>query len=145
MNWNSDSVSPLPHAVTMMLSCTSIKQPKYEWNPYIYIYLYLLPKSRMREKKKVISSAGSTSDCYMLQQFAFSYLAEWELQYQWFHKQALAYLETDPQKTVEDVECILKVHLIIYPGAAQSFLCFRRAEGTLSASFHTLEFTSILQ
>lgn len=71
MNWNSDSVSPLPHAVTMMLSCTSIKQPKYEWNPYIYIYLYLLPKSRMREKK-VISSAGSTSDCYMLQQFAFS-------------------------------------------------------------------------
>lgn len=111
----------------------------------IFIFIFIFCLSPEWEKKKVISSAGSTSDCYMLQQFAFSYLAEWELQYQWFHKQALAYLETDPQKTVEDVECILKVHLIIYPGAAQSFLCFRRTEGTLSASFHTLEFASILQ
>lgn len=50
-----------------------------------------------------------------------------------------------PQKTVEDVECILKAHLIIYPGAAQFFLCFRRTEGTMSASFHTLKFTSTLQ
>lgn len=66
MNWNSDSVSPLPHAVTMMLSCTSIKQPKYEWNPYIYIYLYLLPKSRMREKKKSfpLRAAPLTAICF---------------------------------------------------------------------------------
>lgn len=42
--------------------------------------------------------------------------------------QALGHLETDPPKTVEDVECILKVHLIIYPGASQFFLCFKRTE-----------------
>lgn len=65
MNRNSDSVSLLPHAVTMTLSCTSIKQPKYEWNPYIYIYLYLLPKSRMREKKSFpLRAAPLTAICF---------------------------------------------------------------------------------
>lgn len=67
MNRNSDSVSPLPHAVIMTLSCTSIKQPKYERNPYIYIYLYLLPKSRMREKKKKafpLRAAPLTAICF---------------------------------------------------------------------------------
>lgn len=51
MNGNPDSVSPPTGAATIMLSCTSTAQPKYEWNSDIYVYLYLLPNSRMRVKK----------------------------------------------------------------------------------------------
>lgn len=144
MNRNSDSVSPLPHAVTMTLSCTSIKQPKYERNPYIYIYLYLLPKSRMRGEKKRHFLCGQHLSLLYASAVCSLILSRMRTSVPAI-SQALVHLETHPPKTVEDVECILKVHLIIDPGAAQFFLCFRRTEGTLSASFHTLEFTSILQ